>query len=239
MGYSYLPSERELRNLYGPRTAEWGRMRALLLFNLLLVAGVPLVVGSPLLSTSMLRSVLQTLEERDEPQPSDALVVLGSGIDCETGGLDRESSARAAHAAKLVGEGWATQVVVTDSPPETCEGLAARQQEVIQAAVPGRLLSFFVVGNCLNTHDEAVAAAALARQQGWKSILLVTSPTHSRRAAALYRAQGLEVRVSPSAPGTYNAALLTEADRRAAMNSVRHELLGWGQAIKEGWLKSW
>lgn len=208
-------------------------VRFLLPLIMLLAVTPPLALWTP-----ALRVPLQLVEEREPLQKADALVVLGSGIDCETGGLDRESAARAAHAAKLVQAGWVSRVVVTDSPPETCEGLAIRQQEVIQAAVPGRTLNFYVVKDCLNTHDEAVAAAALARQHGWKSILLVTSPTHSRRAAALYRAQGLVVRVSPSAPGTYDISLTSQPDRRAALNSLHHELLGWGQAVQEGWLKS-
>jgi uncharacterized SAM-binding protein YcdF (DUF218 family) len=49
------------------------------------------------------------------------------------------------------------------------------------------------LGVCKNTHEEALSAAALAKQQGWKRILLVTSAIHMDRALAAFRRTGLEV----------------------------------------------
>ena len=36
-----------------------------------------------------------------------------------------------------------------------------------------------------STRDEALLVGQLAKERGWKSVLLVTSPTHSRRAPLL------------------------------------------------------
>jgi uncharacterized SAM-binding protein YcdF (DUF218 family) len=49
------------------------------------------------------------------------------------------------------------------------------------------------LGICTNTHDEALAAARLAKQHKWNRILLVTSAIHMDRALAAFRRTGLEV----------------------------------------------
>ncbi len=54
-----------------------------------------------------------------------------------------------------------------------------------------------------STHDEALAFAALARTHGWTRVLLVTSPTHTRRACATVEATGLQVQCMPSRARNY------------------------------------
>jgi uncharacterized SAM-binding protein YcdF (DUF218 family) len=54
-------------------------------------------------------------------------------------------------------------------------------------------LALLELGVCKNTHEEALSAARLAKRQGWKRILLVTSAIHMDRALAAFRRTGLEV----------------------------------------------
>jgi uncharacterized SAM-binding protein YcdF (DUF218 family) len=49
------------------------------------------------------------------------------------------------------------------------------------------------LGKCKDTHEEALAAARLAKLHGWKRILLVTSAIHMDRAWAAFRKTGLEI----------------------------------------------
>jgi uncharacterized SAM-binding protein YcdF (DUF218 family) len=53
-------------------------------------------------------------------------------------------------------------------------------------------LTVLDLGICKNTHDEALAAALLAKRRGWKHILLVTSAIHMDRALAAFRRTGLK-----------------------------------------------
>lgn len=53
------------------------------------------------------------------------------------------------------------------------------------------------LGVCADTHDEAVKVAALAVEHGWKSVMLVTSASHMRRAEAAFRKAGVEVSSAP------------------------------------------
>jgi uncharacterized SAM-binding protein YcdF (DUF218 family) len=50
-----------------------------------------------------------------------------------------------------------------------------------------------ILGACKNTRDEALHTEAMAREKGWKKILLVTSAWHMRRALPTFRNTGLEV----------------------------------------------
>jgi uncharacterized SAM-binding protein YcdF (DUF218 family) len=49
------------------------------------------------------------------------------------------------------------------------------------------------LGLCVNTHDEALAAARLARQHHWRKIVLVTSGYHMDRALGAFKKTGLQV----------------------------------------------
>lgn len=53
------------------------------------------------------------------------------------------------------------------------------------------------LGLCADTHDEALKTAALAKERGWKSLIIVTSASHMRRAEATFRKAGLDVRCAP------------------------------------------
>jgi DUF218 domain len=68
-----------------------------------------------------------------------------------------------------------------------------------------------ILGACKNTRDEAIHTEVMAREKGWKKILLVTSAWHMRRALPTFRNTGLEViPVGCDAPGT---AALQNHDR--------------------------
>lgn len=53
------------------------------------------------------------------------------------------------------------------------------------------------LGVCSDTRDEAVKMAALARERGWRRVILVTSASHMNRAEAAFRKAGLEVEPAP------------------------------------------
>jgi uncharacterized SAM-binding protein YcdF (DUF218 family) len=56
------------------------------------------------------------------------------------------------------------------------------------APVPVEVLDW-----CLDTHGEALRHAKLARNNGWKRIILVTSAWHMKRSVAAFRKAGMEV----------------------------------------------
>jgi len=54
-------------------------------------------------------------------------------------------------------------------------------------------LTILTLGFCQTTHDEALAAANVAKQNGWNKIILVTSAYHMDRALGVFRKTGLNV----------------------------------------------
>ena len=83
------------------------------------------------------------------------------------------------------------------------------------------------IGRIINTHDEAVALARLGRERGIKRVLAVTSPTHTRRAAAALEKQGLVAISVPAVETNFDLETLRfPGDRRRAFAAIAHERLG-------------
>ena len=49
------------------------------------------------------------------------------------------------------------------------------------------------LGVCASTHDEALRAAKLCKERGWKKVIIVTSAFHMRRAEAAFRTIGVPI----------------------------------------------
>jgi uncharacterized SAM-binding protein YcdF (DUF218 family) len=88
------------------------------------------------------------------------------------------------------------------------------------AKIAGELLESFGVphesilidSNSRDTHENAVNTAAIWREKGFRSGLLVTSAFHMPRALATFRAIGLDVTPWPADPGQKNLAIDTVFD---------------------------
>lgn len=137
---------------------------------------------------------------RDEARPADAIVVLGAA---QWGGRPSPVfQARLDHAADLYDEGLADLLVVTggDQPgDEVTQGYAAYDY-LRQRGVPEESLLVEVDGRDTYTELSASANILAARGVG-DEVLLVTSPYHALRTAAIASEVGLTPFVSPTAGG--------------------------------------
>lgn len=96
------------------------------------------------------------------------------------------------------------------------------QRELAATFAPEPQLYF--VRNVFSTRDEALAFAALARTHGWRRVLAVTSPSHTRRACAALEHEGLSVECMPAVSRRYGTLRpRTPEDRRLAFNDVLYE----------------
>ena len=95
-----------------------------------------------------------------------------------------------------------------------------------------------------DTHDEALHTAALARTNGWKKILLVTSGFHMKRAEATFRTAGLEVvpvacdfqRTGTPYTAPFNPFPIRQG--MTFMHQYLHELVGWWVYRWRGWISA-
>ena len=173
--------------------------------------------------TPLVPWLAQGLVRRDALRPAEAVVVLASNIQRD-GELTEASMSRLLHALELVSQGHARRLVLTEMRPPS-RSYAEPARELMQALrIDAELLT---VGPVSNTRDEAALVKRLCAERGYTSLILVTSPTHSRRAAATFERQGLTVLSSPSVETRFDLETLDSVDDRLrGFPSVLHERLG-------------
>jgi uncharacterized SAM-binding protein YcdF (DUF218 family) len=172
------------------------------------------------------------LPRHDPVENADAILVMASARRADGSG----ALSRLFHGVELLAEGRAPRLVLSEME-------APDRSYADEARTLMRRLSLKqeleIVQPVRNTRDEAVRLAALYRERGWKLVLVVTSPAHSRRASAALEREGVEVVSSPSRETRFDLeALDTWKDRLAAFGTLMHERVGILVYDQRGWLAS-
>jgi uncharacterized SAM-binding protein YcdF (DUF218 family) len=205
------------------------RQRKLLWILAGVVSAALLVVGY----TPLIVQPARALVRRDPARECAAVVVLSSGIFGD-GTLVCVAQDRLMRGLELVRQGYANRLVVTRLPRPWRSSVPAIREEM---AALGFNIPLIEVGPAHNTHEEAVAVSRLARGKGWKQVLLVTSPLHTRRAGAVFQEAGLSVVVQPCPERRYDmSALRIPTHRFAAFQDWLYETVAWHVYQYKGWL---
>ncbi|HEY4216021.1 MAG TPA: YdcF family protein [Gemmatimonadaceae bacterium] len=95
-----------------------------------------------------------------------------------------------------------------------------------------------VVDSVKSTRDEALRVARLLLPAGAKTIVVVTSPMHTRRACATFEAVGFTVTCQPALEHEFDTwHPRTPASRVAAFRSYLYERLGMVKYRMKGWVR--
>jgi uncharacterized SAM-binding protein YcdF (DUF218 family) len=173
------------------------------------------------------------LPRRDVLTSADAVYVLGSDIQRD-GQLTTSAMSRLLHGLELLGRDLAPRLVVGELPPPVPSYAVPAKRIMRQLNLQKEVLS---VGPVARTRDEAVAVGRLFREKGWRRVLLVTSPCHSRRASASFEKEGLVVISSPSVQTEFDLERLHYPDDRIrAFSTIVHEHIGWWLYRYRGWI---
>lgn len=197
----------------------------------LLQVGAALLVAGLLvcLVTPVLRGPLAALTLRDTPVKADAVVVLGGGVQCGTRALESSSLTRLVTGLKLWREGFAPVVTVSEQSglvgEANCPKMSVLEREYIRTLYPVDGPEVLTLRNVTTTRDEAQRVSEYAKKRGWQSVLLVTSPSHSRRAAGLFASYGLNVVSVPAPEIRFDETLPRPADRLYALRVLLYEWL--------------
>jgi len=141
------------------------------------------------------------LVTEDPLTPAEAVVPLAG---------DRE---RLLYAAQLLREGYAAYLLLTDmripqSHPKAPSFAALSERGALAYGVPHHAIRR-VPGRAATTYAEAQNIRRFAEAQGWRSLLVVTSPFHTRRTGVLFedvfRGSGVTLRVRAVRPSRYRA----------------------------------
>ncbi|MDB6074049.1 MAG: putative conserved rane protein [Verrucomicrobiaceae bacterium] len=182
----------------------------------------------------------------------DAVVCLGGGVlpnATEINGLDmQDNSDRITTAIELIRRGKAPFLMLGGGSAVTADGGKISESKAIRHWIESwKLISTPVddLGICTNTREEAQRFAEKAKQHGWKKIILVTSASHMRRAAGVFRkATGLEI--APVACAFKTGAAFhdhptvwfhfPEGEAVGCLSVWFYETLGWWTYKARGWV---
>jgi uncharacterized SAM-binding protein YcdF (DUF218 family) len=175
----------------------------------------------------------QGLTRRDALRAADAVVVLGSRLQSD-GEPTAVAHARLLHGLEALRAGWARRLVVTELGAPAPSHAALARAAMARLGLEQEVAS---VGPVTRTRDEAVQVARLFREKGWGAAIVVTSPTHSRRACAAFERAGLAVVCSPCSETLYDLEQLDRPpERLKAFASALHERAGLWLYARRGWI---
>lgn len=191
------------------------------------LGGVLLAALSLCLLTPVLRAPLSALEVRQTPVPADAIVILGGGVQCGTAALEASSLTRLTQGLTLWRAGYAPRVTVSEQSgligPRDCPKMSDIERRIIAGLYAHSGPEVLTLRRVTTTRDEAARVRDLARAGGWRRVLLVTTPSHSRRAQAIFRAQGVDAVSVPAPEIRFDETLNTPLDRLWALRVLSYE----------------
>ncbi|GAB4484436.1 MAG: hypothetical protein OHK006_08740 [Thermodesulfovibrionales bacterium] len=148
---------------------------------LVVLAALAVIGHDPLLTRAG-----KYLVKKDALKPADAIVVLAG-----------EQTERTEYGVRLFREGWARKdrIIMAGGPlvwKYTWAGLM--KEHAMNLGVPGR--NILTEEFSRSTEEDALYTKELLKAHGFRSIILVTSPYHSKRASLIFRrVMGSEITV--------------------------------------------
>jgi uncharacterized SAM-binding protein YcdF (DUF218 family) len=202
--------------------SEEGRifLNLLIFLFFLVICAVLYLVRGPIL-----RFTAETWIVEDSLNKADALIVLSD---------DNFYADRATRAAELFREGKAPVVVASGRRLRPKAGIAELMvHDLEERAVPKEKIVRFVHDGD-GTKEEAEALRKLVNEKKWRSLIVVTSNYHTRRARYIFRRvfpQGIEIRVASARDGDFDPQHWWE--KRKSTKELMREFAGMVVAIWE------
>jgi uncharacterized SAM-binding protein YcdF (DUF218 family) len=166
----------------------------------------------------ILRFTAESWIIEDPLDKAEALIVLGD---------DNFYADRATRGAQLFREGKAPLIVACGRRLRPNAGIAElMEHDLVERGVPReKIVRFTHDGD--STLEEAQALTRLVKERKWRSVMVVTSNYHTRRARYIYRRvfpQGVEVRVASARDGDFDPEHWWE--RRKSIKELTREFAG-------------
>jgi uncharacterized SAM-binding protein YcdF (DUF218 family) len=164
--------------------------------------------------------------------PADAIVVFAGGVG-ESGKAGGGTQERLQRAIDMYKAGYASHLVLSSGYVYSFPEADLMRSAAIQEGVPPAAIS--LEQRATDTHENVIYVDRIVRERGWRSLLLVTSPYHTRRALLVWRKAAPDVRVIPAPP---LKSQFYDHVRGATLDQIRsllHEYL----AIAGYWTRGW
>jgi uncharacterized SAM-binding protein YcdF (DUF218 family) len=176
----------------------------------------------------------------EPPRHADAIVVLGGGV-LDDNLPSSSTTARLVHGLRLQHAGFASRVILTGGNPDNPAIPEATVMRRVAEEIGTKPEVLIVEPRAERTATQGDAVARIARAHAIRSVLLVTSPEHSYRAARVFRKTGLEVISTPVVPRHLPSITITLdpralSDRFTALVPLVYEGVALGLYWWRGWL---
>ena len=230
----------------GWRTEKWGRRWLLFLSILYVLLSIP--IAASLLERGL--SVgYEPISSAVEYADVDAIVILGGGGasfragELEVNSLSETSALRAMEGARLY-QMLDDPIVIVSGGTNPRSGLLTPESEPMRDAlaalgVPSQRI--LLESDSANTHDQALNVPPMLIAAGSERFILVTSPTHMRRAYFSFLEQGVEPIPAISAPRSETSSfssnsVVPDLGALAVSQSALREWMGLIYYTLRGWI---
>lgn len=210
---------------YLPRRERFPQNGGIIFSLLSLLFAIVLGFTIYLVRFPLLRFVGESWIVEDTLERSDAIIVLSD---------DNFYADRATRAAQVYREGKAPLVVASGRRLRPYAGIAElMEHDLIERGVPKDKI-VRVTHDAENTLDEAQVLAEMAKQRNWRSVIVVTSNYHTRRARYIFShvfPAGTVIRVTAARDGDFEPEHWWE--KRLAVKEFAREITGMLVAVWE------
>jgi len=182
--------------------------------------------------TNLVWWAAEPLRMSASPRPADAIVVFAGGVG-ETGKAGGGAQERLNEALALYRGGYAKSLVLSSGYVYSFkEAELMRDLAVAQGVPPDAIV---LEERATNTYQNVTFVDAILREKRWRSILLVSSPYHMRRATMVWRKVAPDIAVTPTPPAR---SQFYDHTRGASLEQVRGILYEY-LAILGYWKNGW
>ena len=194
---------------------------------------VALVVTYVLLfETSFPWLVASPLRLEQPPRASDAIVIFAGGVG-ESGQAGGGYQERLQRGIALYDQGFAPRIIISSGFVFAFKEAEVMRTIAVERGVPPSAI--VLETESANTHENVTLTHAVLRREGWRRILLVSSPYHMRRALLTWRKAAPEIEVIPE---PVSSSQFYEHGRGASLTQIRGILTEYA-AIVDYWWKGW
>ena len=166
------------------------------------------------------------------PRSVDAIVVLAGGVG-ESGQAGGGYQERVKHAVDLYQQGFAKHLVFSSGYRFVFQEARVMQELAINLGVPPEAI--LLETQAAHTQENVTLVSAILERQGWRSILLVSSPYHMRRAVLTWRKLAPAVEVVPSPVAQSQFYVHNVGANLEQIQGIAHEYAG----LLYYWWKRW
>jgi uncharacterized SAM-binding protein YcdF (DUF218 family) len=192
------------------------------------------------LLTPILEPIERALDVSEQPRSVDAIVILGGTFHCDSQELGGSSLGRLVRGLELWRQGFARTITISDSDPvmfgSRCANFAEMSRRIIKRLYPDGGPEIIELERMQTTRTEAEAVARIARERNWREVIVVTSPTHTRRTRATFHEAGVKALMVSAYEPRFDSALRDPADRWLSLSAILREVAGLVKYGLNGWL---